>query len=480
MSAFSLLDFATLLLYLGVIIGMGVYSARKITGVEDWALAGRQIPWLMLLGTTAATLIGGGASVGSVASGYAVGLAIGVATTGWHLQTIFSGIYVAPRFRKLPFYTVADFFGYRYGEFARLLVGVVSLAFTVGVLGAQVAAMGRITEAVLGIPFLWSAIAGVTIITLYSVLGGYWAVIRIDNLQFVILVVGFATAALLGLKAVGGYTGLAAQLPAEHFQLFGHWTPLKLLGVWLAMLLGETFAPQYVQRYYTAKDAGQARWGTLGAGVFMLLFLPVTVVTLGMVARVEFPNLEAADQAWPLLVTQLFPPGLTGLFIAAALAALMSSADSVLGSGATVVVRDFYQKLVKPDAEQRTLLAVARISTVILAALATVMALLVPNVLDLLLYSYSFWAPAVILPVVVGLLWYRKEMIYPVIASMLVGLGIAILWLSLGEPLELQGSVAGVFAAVITFFVSRPALRGVPLKKMFVPQELEAESAREG
>ena len=122
----------------------------------------------------------------------------------------------------------------------------------------------------------------------------------------------------------------------------------------------------------------------------------------------------------------------------------------------------------------------ARISTVILAVLATVMALLVPNVLDLLLYSYSFWAPAVILPVVVGLLWYRKEMIYPVIASMLVGLGIAILWLSLGEPLELQGSVAGVFAAVITFFVSRPALRGVPLKKMFVPQELEAESAREG
>lgn len=464
---------ATILLYLGACIAVGIYYAGRIEDVEDWAVAGRRLPWLIVLGTTAATLIGGGATVGSIASGYAVGMAIALATTGWHLQTMFSGIYIAPRFRRLPFYTVADFFGYRYGEFARLLVGGLSLAFLIGVLGAQVVAMGRIAEPVLGVPFSWAAIVGAVIVTAYSFLGGYWAVTQTDMLQFLILVVGFVTAALLGLNAVGGYEGLATQLPPEHFKPFGHWSPLKLLGVWLAMLLGETFSPMYVQRYYSARDDRQARWGTLAAGGFMLLFLPVTVATLGMVARVKFPNLPSDDQAWSRLVTDLFPPALTGLLVSAALAAVMSSASAVLGSGATVVVRDFYQKLFKPDAEPRGLVAVARLFTLVIATLATAIALLVPNVLDLLLYSYNLWAPAVILPVLVGLLWYRQDTIYPVIVSMLVGLGTAIAWLGLGQPLELQGSVAGFLAAVIAFFLTRPVLRHLSLGKSFTPQALD-------
>ena len=461
---------ATVLLYLGACIAVGVYYANKMEGVEDWAVAGRRLPWLIVLGTTAATLIGGGATVGSVATGYGAGVAIAIATTGWHLQTIFSGLYIAPRFRKLQFYTVADFFGYRYGEFARLLVACLSLAFCVGVLGAQVVAMGRIAEPILHIPFVWAAVIGVAVVTLYSFLGGYWAVTHTDMLQFVILVVGFATAAVLGLRAVGGYEGLAAQLPAGYFHPFGQWTPLKLLGVWLAMLLGETFAPIYVQRYYSAEGERQAKWGTVGAGVFMLFFLPVTVTTLGMVARVKFPNLQTPDQAWSVLVTDLFPPALLGLFVAAALAAVMSSAAAVLGSAATIVVKDFYEKLVVAP-EQRRLIVVARVATLAIAVLATVTAILVPNVLNLLLYSYGMWAPAVILPVVVGLLWYKKSAVDPVIASMIVGLATAVAWLVLGQPFELEGSVVGFFAAVATFVLCQPILGRVPLKGKFVPQE---------
>lgn len=465
----------TVLLYLGVCIAVGVYYANKMEDVEDWAVAGRRLPWLIVLGTTAATLIGGGATVGSIATGYAAGLAIAIATTGWHLQTIFSGFYIAPRFRRLQFYTVADFFGYRYGEFARLLVACLSLVFCVGVLGAQVVALGRIAEPILHIPFVWAAVIGVAVVTLYSFLGGYWAVTQTDMLQFVILVFGFATAAVLGLRAVGGYDGLAAQLPAGYFHVFGQWSPLKLLGFWLALLLGETFAPIYVQRYYSAEGERQAQWGTVGAGVFMLIFLPVTVATLGMVARVRFPNLQAPDQAWAVLVNDLLPPALLGLFVAAALAAVMSSAAAVLGSAATIVLKDFYEKLVVAP-EQRRLIAVARIATLVIAALATVTAILVPNVIDLLLYSYNMWAPAVILPVLVGLLWYRKAFVYPVIASMIVGLGTAVAWLLLDQPFELQGSVAGFFAAVITFVLCRPFLGRIPLKGKFVPQETVVEA----
>ncbi|MBI4501183.1 MAG: sodium:solute symporter family protein [Gemmatimonadetes bacterium] len=471
---------ATIVAYLGACIAVGVYYANKMQSVEDWAVAGRRLPWLIVLGTTAATLIGGGATVGSIATGYTVGLAIAIVTTGWHLQTIFAGLFIAPHFRRLPFYTVADFFGYRYGEFARILVSCLSLAFCIGVLGAQIVAMGRIAEPILGMPFIWAAIVGAGVVTLYSFLGGYWAVTQTDMLQFVILVFGFLTAALLGLKAVGGYEGLAAELPAGHLRLFGHWTPQKVLGVWLAMLLGETFSPIYVQRYYSAQDDRQARWGTLGAGLFMLFFLPITVVTLGMVARVTFPNITAPDQAWALLVTRLFPPALTGLFIAAALAAVMSSASSVLGSAATIVVRDFYQKLVRPGGKQHRLVRVARGATLIVAAVATVVALLVPNVLNLLLYSYNLWAPAIVLPVLIGVLWYRRETIYPVVTSMLVGLVTAVTWLSMHEPLDLQASVAGFLAALVTFVLSRHLLGRLALRKNFRPHELDPVAAVEG
>ena len=479
MISLSWLDHAVLFAYLAVVISVGAYYANKMKDFDAWAMAGRQVPWLILLGTTSATMIGGGASVGSVAGGYTVGLGIAVVTTGWHLQTIFAGLWVAPKLRALPFYTVADFIGYRYGELPRRLVGTLSLAFCVGGLGAQIVAMGRIVEIVLGISFLSAVLLGTAIIALYSLLGGYWAVIQTDMLQFVILVVGFATAALLGLHAVGGYEGLTRQVPASHFDLFGTWSPLQLLGIWLAMLLGETFAPSYVQRYYAAVNARQARWGTVGAGVFMLLFLPVTVVTLGLVARVRFPDLETADLAWPLLVTNLFPTGLSGLMIAAALAALMSTADSMLGSGATVVARDFYQRIVQPDATQRRLVLVARLATVVLAAFAVVAALLVPNVLDLLLYSYSFWAPSIILPILVGVLWYRKKHVLPVFASMVIGLFAALVWLSLGEPYQLEGSVVGVFAALLTFLICRPLLRNVALLGPFEPLGIDLAKSEE-
>ena len=192
-----LIELGMLTAYLGVLMWIGIRSARRVRTSADYTLAGRSVPWVVILATTAATMIGGGASVGMVSKVAEIGIAAAVVTCAWHLQLLLTGVFIAPRLRGLNLITVGDYFDLKFGPMARELAVVNCTIFLIGALAAQMAAMGTVTNAVLGLDYTTALVIGAAVTVFYSTVGGIPAVVKTDVMQFVILVIGIGTAAAL-------------------------------------------------------------------------------------------------------------------------------------------------------------------------------------------------------------------------------------------------------------------------------------------
>ena len=490
-------ELTTLAVYLGGLLWIGLRSAREIHTVDDYTVAGRGMPWIIVLATTAATMVGGGASIGYVGKCYSIGIAAAVITCAWHLQLIFTGVFLAPRLRGMGLVTVAQYVDRHYGEVARRIAVVSGAVFLVGALVAQMAAIGTVTELVLGIPGQWAVLLGGAVVVLYSTVGGIRAVVKTDVLQFVVLVAGIGGASAWLLWKHGGWSGLAAhpEVGSESFNLTSHWSTTRLVTLFGAFLLGEMMVPPYAVRCFIARDESAARRGVAGGGVFLLLFLPVATFTLGMASRAEprvqqevqreyqelqasnrvtrekqlaeiedpaaravrVAEFESADRgqagqlAFPVLMRTTFPPWLAGVMIAAVIAAVMSSADSCLSCLATSVMEDVYRVHIDPQADDRRLLQVARWTTVLAGVLSAICALIWSNIADILEFIYDFWAPSMVLPFIVGAFCYRRHQAKAVVASMIAGpLATAVWRFALEAPLDISPGFFGAgFAAIV-------------------------------
>ena len=504
------IELGALAVYLVVLLIIGIRSSRQVKNSLDYTLAGRSVPWMILLATAGATMIGGGASVGMVSRVYEVGIAAAAISCAWHLQLIFVGLWAAPRLRGLNLITVGDYIGLKFGPLARELSVVTCILFLTGVLAAQMAAMGTVTNAILGIRYETALLIGASVTVFYSTVGGMRAVIKTDVLQFVILVVGITFASAMLLEQNGGFAAMAERAQAGQFALTSHWSGTRVLSLFAAFLLGEMFVPAFTVRCFVAKSVRQARLGMAVAGIFLVLFLPIATLVLGTAAQVspDVSRLLAQEQeriiqdaeargltvspeqareqtsqlVFPALVRTTFHPALAGIIIAAIMAAVMSSADSNLSCLATVIMEDHYRRHINPAASDRQLLRVARLSTLAFGVGSAVWALFFVDITDILVFIYDFWGPIMIVPFLVGLFWYSPNRIYAVVIAMFAGLTATAVWrFALDSPGDLGPALFGFLVAVAAFLVSLPATRGLPLTRFFQPGkevDLHWEEAR--
>lgn len=491
-------EFGALGAYLVVLLWIGIRSSRETQTSITYTLAGRNVPWMVVLATTAATMIGGGASIGMVSRVYVFGMAFAVITCAWHLQLIFTGLFVAPKLRGLNLITVGDYFHVKFGALGRELAVINCVIFLVGALAAQMAAMGTVANTVLDIRYDIALLIGASVTIFYSTIGGMRAVVKTDVLQFIILVVGFGAAAFILLFRHGGFTSMAEQAQVGHFTLTGSMSGIEVVSLFIAFLLGETFIPPYTVRCFIAKDSAQARWGVAGGGLFLLLFLPVVTLILGSAAHIdpqvtaavdqkkdqilahaeqrgaemseEDAQREAAQIAFPTLVRKVFPPVFAGVMIAAIMAAVMSSADSCLSCLATVVMEDYYRRHVNQKATDPQLLRVARQTTLWTGIAAAGCAFFYRNVADLLVFVYDFWAPSMIVPFLVAVFWYHPSRIYASVTSMATGMAAAAIWrFGLQSPYGLGPALFGFLVAVLTFVLVLPMTYRLNLRQAFQP-----------
>jgi Na+/proline symporter len=198
-------------------------------------------------------------------------------------------------------------------------------------------------------------------------------------------------------------------LPDDFFKLDGGKGWVFLITTFLAFLLGETFAPGYATRYCVGKNVRETRLGIAGVGFFLALTFPVILFFIALYARIHFPGIDP-QQALPMVVQQLNSPIIGGLIIGALLMAVMSSADSALNSSTAIFVKDLFEhQLGWKDKGDGKMLRLARICTAGLGVAAILIAVLWSDIIGLLLFTYHVWAPAIILPVVVGVISKKRS-----------------------------------------------------------------------
>lgn len=474
------LDFIIVLFYLALVLFIGIYSMKRISGFDDYTVAGRSMPMALIFATIGATLAGGGATIGRVAFVYETGLVIFIAVFAVVIGQILIGQLIAPRVRNLGnVYTVGDIFAYFFGSSGRFTSGIFSFLYSVGMFGVQVLAMGRILETMTGFDFVPMTILGAVITVLYTWGGGMIAVIYTDAIQFIILIVGIATALTIALNNIGGVPELMDKVSAIDAGLLDFtagWTIAAMVAFFLTFLLGEALAPFYIQRYASARNAADSKRSVTYFGLFYF-FMTTAVIFIGLAGVVLLPGTDP-DLVFTSIILEYMPIGAIGLLFGGLIAAVMSTGDSILNTASTIFTRDIYQKFINPKATDKQMLSLAKWSTLIVGFGGIVVALLIPNVFDLMVFIFDLWAPSIVPVIVIALLWGkakdRKVSPYAAVPAMLAGIIVALVWnYGLNEPFAKPALIMGILANLITFFIVHSLTKKKQPGKGFTQENLD-------
>ncbi|TYR78921.1 hypothetical protein FZC66_18030 [Priestia megaterium] len=235
------------------------------------------------------------------------------------------------------------------------------------------------------------------------------------------------------------------------------------------IFLGEALIPPYTQRIFSSKDPEHSRKGYMISGFFSFGFFFITG-SLGLIAYVLFPNIQT-DQALPTIVKNLLPVGITGLAVAALLAVIMSTASAFLNATTVSFMQDIYLPfLSRKKHSEKYHLQMERVLTLIVGVGSLIFALSVPSIIAALEYSYYLWAPTIVFPLVMAIVW-KVHNVTAGLCSIVVGAVVTLIWtFGLHEPFSLSGVVPGFIANIISFFIAyfltKSKVPGVPVKKV--------------
>jgi SSS family solute:Na+ symporter len=439
MNRFSILDWVIFVVYVIVIIGVGLWVSRTKKGTEkttsDYFLAGRSLTWWAIGASLIAANISAEHFIAMSGSGYAIGLA--VACYEWVAAAVLLIVakFFLPVFLKKGIYTMPQFLSQRYDRRVSTSLSVFWLLMYVFVNLTSVSYLGALAlEKVLGVPLLYGIIGLSVFSAVYSLYGGLKAVAWTDVIQVVFLIGGGLITSFIALNAVGkgdilsGFAEIVRRAP-ERFHMIiekGFLSIpdgtagatkdafLDLPGVavilgsmWLTNICFWGFNQYIIQRGLAAKSVKEAQYGLAFAG-FLKLLIPLLVVIPGIAAYVLHADIGKSDEAYPWLLNNIIPQGITGLAFAALTAAVVSSLSSIINSTSTIFTMDIYKGYVKPQASNKELVRVGRIVAFVALLIATFIA---PKFASLdqvypLIQEYTgFIYPGVFLIFFLGMFW---------------------------------------------------------------------------
>lgn len=400
--------------YLVAVLIIGDIARRRTSKtIEDFLLYGRKAGLVVLYLTVVATYHSAFAFLGSGGYFYRHGIGFWAAGTWTVLVgavTYVLGTRIWALGKKFGYVTPADLLADFYeSEAVRVAVAIVSVLFTVLYIQAQATGLGYILSVSTGdrISFQLAVAILLLVSAAYLMAGGLRAVYWTDVIQGVWMYVAVWTGALvLTYKLFGGPVALWRRVAAERPDLLslpgpeGLFTPGIWAGMTIALSFGIVFQPHIMIRYFTAASGRTLK--ILGATTpiyLMTLFVPAALVGLG--GALVMPGLERPDRIFPELLFQHASPWLTGLILAGATAAAMSTLDSILHSNMTVLTRDVYQRYVAPRRSQAHYVAFGRC---VVVALLVAGYLLTVNSFDFLvtLVTLSATGTLQLLPAVCG------------------------------------------------------------------------------
>jgi len=429
--------------YLLVVVIVGFTTFRFNKTLADFLLAGRRLgAWIVALserasGESAWLLIGLPGL--ALASGFsaiwsAIGCGAGILTS-WML--------VARRLRvqteRLGALTLPDYFEARFGDTSHLL-RIVSMAVIVFFLtfyvSAQFLAAGKVLNTTFGLAPLHGMLIGAAIIIFYTIMGGFLAVAWTDLVQGLLMAGAMILLPLAAWIELGGVSGVASKIGAIDQNLLlvtgGQTGRPLIMGLVVGSLgigLGYVGQPHLLTRFMAIRHARDLRKGTLIAMSWVVVaFWGAVLVGIAGLAHFGLGGLEDTEHVMPQVASLFLPAGIAGVVISAAIAAMMSTADSQLLVATSALSEDIYHQLVNKEASQKRLVAISRVGTVAIGVIAFVLALRAEEkVYWFVLYAWAGLGAA-FGPAMVMSLWWKRTTKWGVFAGMVVGSTVAVVW----------------------------------------------------
>lgn len=411
---------AIIIIYMLLMVFIGIYGRKKVKNFNDFLTTGKRATLLMIMGSCIGAQIGSGFVVGGAESGALMGISGAWYGIGCGISYIIIGFLLAKFVYRNGYVTVSDFFEKRYGgKTTKLIYSIATPISCIASLAAQVMAGSAIFVA-LGMDGTVGAIISMVVVLAYSCISGLWGAQMTSVFQvgiiIVALIVGFVILMFNGAGAA------LASLPAAS------WSWFNLDSVtWVAMVVPTitvAFVDQSIfQRIVSAKDEKASIWGHVGGGLIML---PIAVipVLIGMYGQTVYPDAAASSVFW-LVVLEKLPVVVSGLLVAAVLAAVMSTCDCVFLAVSATTVHDLYKGMINPNADDKTCTRLSIIINIIVGALATLFALSMTGVLNVISIAYTFTSAGCLVPFVAGALW-KKGTEKGAIWSAIIGIAFAL------------------------------------------------------
>ena len=459
----------SLVLYYGVVLGVGFWAAQKGAGtnLEGYLLGGRKLGPLVTALTLQSTSMSGFMFLGAGALAFTEGY-----WAFWYAAGDIGGGVVnlsaiGRRMRKLSQLTESltpiEYLEKRYPSPAiRLFAG----GLTVFLLGAYVLAQfiagGKGMALVTGMPYSVALMAAVGVILVYTFLGGYLAVAYTDCFQSIVMLVGVLWILIAALMEVGGLSAAnrtVADLEPSLLSIWGRDLGYQgqfgmALGAVLIFSIGYMGWPHVVTRHMAMRRPATARLAGAYATGWNLLFVPAPYL-LGILAIVIVPELTDPEMAIFQVAQKLLPAAATGVIMAAIMAAIMSTADSLLLQTGSIAARDLYERFINPNASERQMVWVSRLLVLAIGVVGYFVALIQPpTVFGLVVFVTSVLGSA-FLPAYVCAVWWRRANTPGAFASMVAGAGVAFLWqlAGLDAASGLHAMLAGLLSSTASMIV---------------------------
>jgi SSS family solute:Na+ symporter len=416
------LDYLVLGLYFAVMLGAGYWGLRRAGSTEDFLVAGRRLGPALYIGTLSAVVLGGASTIGSAALGYEFGVSGMWLVFMIGLGIIALGILLSTRLSRLGVYTVSEMLGIRYGPYSRLISAIIVAAYALMIAVTSTIAVGTVFDVVLGLPPTLAILIAGGVVVAYSTLGGMWSITLTDFLQFCVMTVGIFLVLLpLTISRAGGFSGMRSELPASYFD------PVSIGGqtiftYFLLFFLGLMIGQDIWQRVFTARSPAVARWGGLVAGVYCLLY-GLAGALIGTAARVLLPDLSNPDNAFASVAGEVLPTGVLGLVLAAALAAVMSTASAGLLASSTILANDVYAGFLRQEEHAGAgEYEASRLATLLVGVVVLAISVVVSDVVGALTVAYNLLVGALFVPILGALFWRRATGVGALVSMAVSGL----------------------------------------------------------
>ncbi|HDX1178402.1 TPA: sodium/pantothenate symporter [Pasteurella multocida] len=427
-----------LFLYLCFVFAVAYYAyAKRQKGsfLSEYYVGNRSMSGFVLAMTTAATYVGASSFIGGPGAAYKFGL-------GWVLLAMIQvpvvlftlgvlGKKFAMWAREHKSLTINDILFSRYKSPIIVLLASLSLLFSFFIMMAvQFIGVGRLLETTLNIDYRLSVLIFATTVGIYTFIGGFRAVVLTDTIQGLIMMIGTFLLLFGVIYAGGGVSQVIDTLETIDPRLITPYgieaRPLDftfMASFWVLVCFGLLGLPHTVIRAMSYKNSKALHSGiVIGTAVIALLMLGMHLA--GALGRAVVPELSVTDKIIPTLMIQVLPPVVAGIFLAAPMAAIMSSIDSMLIQASSTLIKDLYLRF-KPEQirNERRVKILSTVATLFMTVLVTVATLNPPDMLIWLnLFALGGLETTFLWVMLLGLYW-QKANAYGAVCSMIVGLG---------------------------------------------------------